>query len=120
MSLHFTSKGLLETDPQQRISSFLWQRSTGPKKKGMFELYLAQPSANQIVCYDVDLNDENPFTVKSTIGGAASTHGCHAGAIRGVALSGNDYMMLTHSFDSINIWSLDFNASQNSLHIGLK
>ena len=29
-------------------------------------------------------------------------------------------MMITHSFDSINIWSLDFNASQNTLRINLK
>lgn len=58
--------------------------------------------------------------MKATIGGAASTHGCHAGPIRGVTLSGNDYMMVTHSFDSLNVWSLDFNASQNTLHVGLK
>ena len=37
-----------------------------------------------------------------------------------MALSGNDYLMVTSSFDSLNIWSIDFNASKNSLHLGLK
>lgn len=35
-------------------------------------------------------------------------------------MSGNDYMMVTSSFDSLNIWSIDFNASKNSLHVDLK
>lgn len=58
VALHFTHKGLLEADPQQGISSLAWQRSTVQKKKGMFELFLAQPSANQILCYDVDLKKD--------------------------------------------------------------
>ena len=29
-------------------------------------------------------------------------------------------MMVTHSFDSVNIWSVDVNAAKNSLNIDLK
>lgn len=111
MALHFSHKAMLEADPQQRISSLVLRRSSGQKKKGMYELLLAQPTANQILSYDVDLKSDEQFKLKSTIGGSESTHGCHAGPIRGVTLSGNDYLMVTHSFDSINVWSLDFNAS---------
>jgi hypothetical protein len=58
---------------------------------------------------------ENNFTKSQSLGGSNSSNGCHSGPIRGVTISGNDYIMATHSFDCINIWSLDFNASKNTM-----
>jgi len=58
-------------------------------------------------------NPEEIFKQKALIGGgsslASNSLGCHEGAVRGVHLSSNDYLMVTNSFDSINIWSMDFN-----------
>lgn len=44
----------------------------------------------------------------------------HAGPVRGVSLSQNDYMMVTQSFDQVNVWALDYNAKKGQLNIDQK
>ena len=64
LSLHFSHKGMLEADPQLRISSLAAIKATAQKKKGQLELFLSAPSANQILCYGADLKSDDPFKLK--------------------------------------------------------
>jgi len=45
--------------------------------------------------------NEQPFKASNQIG---SSLGCHAGPVRGVVISSNDYLMATYSFDSVKVW----------------
>ena len=40
--------------------------------------------------------------------------------MRGVALSQNDYLLATFSFDCVNLWQIDFSALNNSMNIAFK
>ena len=117
MSLHFSKKGNLQIDSAQKVRSFETYISGSSKK---LDLILSVASSNQLFRYKFDMkaeDEENAFTLQNKIG---STIGCHQGPIRGVVISGNDYLMATYSFDSVKLWQIDFNAQQNSLKVLLK
>ena len=93
LSFHFSKKCVVEIDPQQKVKSFVnvWKK----KKADIF----VSVATNQILKYQVDLKSEEHAKQVAKIG-----EGCHQGAIRGIAMANNDYMMATHSFDSVNVW----------------
>lgn len=75
-----------------------------------------------MVAYTFEHKEDNDkkFKMAQKLGGAGGTNGCHAGPIRGVSISQNDYMMVTSSFDSVSVWQLDFNAHKNTMGVLLK
>ena len=74
----------------------------GSSKK--VDIILSVASSNQIYRYKFDMKSEdeaNMFKLTNKVGPGI---GCHTGPIRGVVISGNDYLMATYSFDSIKLW----------------
>ena len=117
MSLHFSKKGNLQIDSAQKVRSF---EAYIPGSSKKLDLILSVASSNQLFRYKFAMKtegEEDAFTVQNKI---RSTIGCHQGPIRGVVISGNDYLMATYSFYSINLWQIDFNVQQNSLKVLLK
>ena len=108
ITLHFSKKGVIELQERVRSAISFYNNDAA-------EIYLSMGSLNQIFQYKLDLKGGESKKVKA-IGG---DH-CHAGPIRGVVISNNDYLMASFSFDSVKLWSIDFNSNQKSLEIKLK
>ena len=107
LSLHFRQEDQLEIDPTNKLTSFVVL-----SHKKQLQLFLAQPSMNRVLCYHYQKDDG--FKSKPKLNDSG-----HCGSVRGVIISQNDRMMITTSFDKVNIWNIDFKA-HSSLDVTLK
>ena len=88
-------------------------------------MILSAPNKNALLKYTYNLKTEeqalqegkSPFKQSTLVG---EQLGCHAGPVRGVVISGNDYLMATFSFDSVKVWQINFSAQNESLDITFK
>ena len=117
MTYHFRQEGVLDVDPANKLTSLV-----NINKNKEVRLYMASPTQNLVIAYTFEYKEDGDKKFKQTqkLGGPGGANGCHAGPIRGVTISQNDYMMVTNSFDSVSVWQLDFNAHKNTMGVILK
>lgn len=106
VSLHFSKKASLDLDLQEKITRVIHTPEASKKKQLSF--YLQGTNCLHKYKGDLSADDEGgQFKLESTVG---ESLGCHAGPIRGVVLSNNDYLMASYSFDSVQVWRVDFHS----------
>lgn len=103
----------MQLDVKHKVTSFKPFFYSTSKKQ--LEVLLSVTNVNQVLRYKYDMaseEEENQFKLSKQLG---STIGCHHGPIRGVVIANNDYLLVTYSFDSINVWQVEFNANKKTL-----
>lgn len=102
ITLHFSRKlsiPLVEIT-NAKAKSFAILRSDDKSMRIVFTFH-----SNTAIEYEVDLKagKVDPYSQKTEFGQLTS----HRTPIRGVAISANDQLFATNSFDSVKVWSCD-------------
>ena len=101
MQMHFSKKSSFIVNPESKARSF----TIVP---GQNLDCLVSFHSNQVIWYNLKIDKEAAEAKElSTIGHMQS----HELAIRGVAVSPNDGLFATHSFDAIKVWTVDLFAA---------
>ena len=100
MALHFSSRSVMTLDPNSKAKSFV----VSSHKEGSLDILVSFHS-NRALCYSVEVKKDSDKSqkLKSTFGEMEA----HQQGVRGIAISANDNLFATNSFDSVKLWSVD-------------
>lgn len=107
MALHFTKKLTVPLETSSKARAFTLKK-TSSSKKDKIEVVVSF-HGNSVALYSISMKqdeeeeEKKQFSLKQTYGDLE----CHKQGVRGVAVSPNDQVFATNSFDSVKVWSVD-------------